>query len=503
MGVYLQPTGFQKRTLQEIRATLEQSFRDLFGPDIDIQPEGRTGHLIGLLSKALADCWDGNQEIYASLDPSQASGVALDIVCALTGVFRIAQSKSLADVCCYVEAPDDNTLIPAGRQVRRTRGALVFSLRTAVSVSSSACRDLYLEAAAPLVPGASVTLTTSFGTFTVTVPTGANPTQGAYELLADAINASPWAGTATAYLGATPPAGAQYTEDCLRLLLPETDFGLVYSPAWTPALIGSVGEFECSIYGTETAAPGEIDEIVTPEPGWTLAYNLVNAVPGRLAETDTQLRIRREQLFGTGNATERAILNALYNRVDGILSASVRSNRSLVVDADGRPPKSFEATVQGGSAAQIGAVIWDTQPAGIESYGNQDVEVTDSQGYQQTVRYTIPEGRWIWADIRFKRYNDETFPADGLARLREKILDWALGEFVVGQDIFPGRFRTPINEVPGVGLVQIRCAMTAPGDPAPTFPTDYLGEDSFVPVGGRFVASLESSRLSITEGSFL
>lgn len=502
MGTYLTDTGFKRRSYQEIVLALEQTFRDLYGPDIDLQPEGRTGHLIGLVAKALSDNWDGMQEVVSSLDPSQATGVWLDLLCALTGVFRIGQAKSRVWVACYVAAADDGTLIPAGRQVRRTRGALVFSLRTDVTVASTACRDLYLQLAGTPTPGDSVTLTTSFGTFTVTAPSVPNPAVGTYELLADAVNASGWTGTADAYFSGTGPLDAQFDGDCLRLLDRTTDFGLVSSAAWTPALIGSVGDFEATIYGTETVDPGEISEIVTPEPGWTLAYNLVQAIPGRLAETDSQLRIRREQLFGTGNATERALLNAIYNRVDGVLSASIRSNRTLATDSQGRPPKSFEMSVLGGTAEQIAAVIWDVQPAGIESFGNQSVDVLDSQGTTQTVKYTIPEDLWLWIDVRYERYDDESFPSNGETMLREYILEWATAEFTTGKDVFPRKVNSPIARVPGIGLVQIKAALTDIGV-SPTFPTDFVDEAGSIVVGGRNVAVLTSGRLTITEGSFV
>lgn len=498
MGTYLTAAGFQKRTLQEIRLDLEQGFRDLYGPEIDLRPEGRTGHLIGLLAKALADGWDGTAEIITSLDPSNAEGVFLDVVCALTGVFRIAAAKSRVLCACYAEAANDGLLIPAGRQVRRTRGALVFSLRTAATVSSSACRDLYIQAVGTLTPGASVTLALSFGTFTVTVPATSDPNMSTYQLLAAAIAASTWTGTATAYEGDSVPEGAQLEEDCLRLVDPTADFGLTASATWTPALIGSVGDFEASVYGVETVEVGEITEISTPEPGWQKVYNLSAAVPGRLAETDAQLRIRREQLFGTGNATERAILNALYNRVDGILSASIRSNRTLAVDSDGRPPKSFEVVVQGGSAAQIGQVIWDTEPAGIESYGNQTVNVTDTQGIVQTVKYTIPVEVWLWIDLRYKKYGDESFPANGETLMREAILEWAATEFTVGKDVFPDRVKVPVyKNVPGVGEMQAWVQVTTAG----TTPTSYV--DTTIEVGGRSVAVLTANRLTVTEGNFL
>ncbi len=499
-AIYLTAEGFQKRSLQEIRLAIEQTFRDIYGPEIDIQPEGRTGHLIGILAKILSDGWDGDQEIYSSLDPSQASGVALDVVCALTGVFRISPAKTRCGVVCYVEASGNNTLIPAGRQVRRTRGALVFSLRTAFTVSTSVCRDLYVQAASPLTPGDSVTLSASFGSFTVVVPNTTDPDAATYALLADAINAANWTGKAQAYSAGSAPSGAQLDQDCLRLIDPAYDFSMSYSSTWKTPLIGSVGDFECSVFGTETVDVGEISEIVTAEPNWTLAYNQAVGIPGRLAETDAQLRVRREQVFGSGNATERAILNAIYNRVDGVISASIRSNRSGVTDSDGRPGKSFEVTVQGGTDAQIGQVIWDTQPAGIESYGNRLVQITDSQGQGQVVKYTIPEDLWLWLDVRYKRYNDESFPANGETLLREKILEWAQSEFIVGADVFTSRVNTAIYQVPGIGDIQVRAAVV-PVSTTPTFPGDFV--QGQIVVGGRNVALLASDRLTITEGNFV
>lgn len=217
MGVYLTPAGFQKRTLQEIRLQLEQGLRDLFGPEIDTRPEGRVGHWIGLASKALADGWDGTGEIVTVLDPSQAEGVFLDLVCSLIGVRRIAAAKSLVDCACYAADANDGLLIPAGRQVRRTRGALVFSLREATTVSSAACRDVYLQAPG-IVPGQVVSLELSFGTFSATVPSTSTPLLSTYQLLATAINASSWEGEAQAYSATAVPAGARVAEECLRLV---------------------------------------------------------------------------------------------------------------------------------------------------------------------------------------------------------------------------------------------------------------------------------------------
>lgn len=497
MGIYLTPTGFQGRTLQEIRLDLEQAARDAFGPAIDIRPEGRTGHLIGLLAKALADGWDGTAEIVAGLDPSQAEGVFLDIICYLVGVFRLAASKATAECICYTDAANDGLLLPAGRQARRLRGSLVFSLQAPITLSSAACRDIYLRAVPDLIPGASVTLTTSFGTFTVTVPATATPTLSTYQLLATAINAASWTGTAEAYAQGAGTASAQLDEDCLRLVDPADDFAVVAGSPWVFSLIGSAGSFICSVFGNETVDTGEIAEIGTPEPGWEAVYNLVSGISGREAETDAALRIRREQMLRTGNATERAMLNALYNRVDGIQYAVIRSNRTLVVDANGLPPKSYEAIAQGGTSAAVAEVLWDTQPAGIESFGAQEITVIDSEGTPQIVKFNRPTEQWLWVEFRYKLYSEEIFPDDGETLIRDTVLAWAASELTINKDVFPDRIKAPVMiAVPGIGEAQVRIQLTTVGGTIGAWGTTPIV------IGVRDFAALAGSRLFVLEGGF-
>ena len=138
------------------------------------------------------------------------------------------------------------------------------------------------------------------------------------------------------------------------------------------------------------------------------------------------------------------------------------------------------------------------EPAGIESFGNRSVTVTDSQGFSQTVEYSVPEEVWLWVDIRYELYNDESFPANGETQLREAVLAWTLTEFGVGQDAFPGRFNTPIYTVQGIGRVQVKVCITPTNAATPTFPTDYV--DTVLPVGGRNYASLTGTRLTTTKG---
>ena len=500
MGVNVTDNGFVRPTLQELKTRFTERFRAVFGDTIDNDETGPTGQLIGLLADLFDDAWSCDQEVYASHNPNAASGLALDVVCDLTGIKRIAAAASQVLVACYAAEANLPLLISSGRQVKRTRGALPFSLRSDLTVQTSACRDIYLTLDPVPTPGESVTLVTSFGTFAVTAPPTSDVALGVYQLLAAAINASAWGGTAAYWADSGAPAAARFKSACLRLVSPDADFAVVDTAAWTVELCGSVGWFDCLEQGPNTVDAGEITKIVTPESGWDACYNLTEEVTGRFAETDEQLRIRRAQSFRVGFATENAIRQALLNRVEGIVSALVVSNRTMQTDLDGRPPKSFEAIVQGGQDGDIAQTIWDTMPAGIECYadtspggGGIAVELPDSQGYTQVVKFSRPLTKYLHLKVQFSLYDEEAFPADGTSQLRAAILAWAVTEFTLGQDVIPPRFFTPIYSIPGISTVTVLVGLTDGEDDSPTFGTGLIA------VGGRVIVSLLSKNLELQQ----
>jgi uncharacterized phage protein gp47/JayE len=492
MAYWITPAGFQRKTLQEIRLELEAGFKNILGPDCDVSPEGVNGMLIALLALALSSIQEGGQEVYTAHDPSQASGTALDIIASLSAVSRIQASAALAPCILYCEEAGNGTLVPAGKQVRRVRGGVVFSLLSPVTISRTACRDIYLKLSSH-TPGASVTLSFGFGTYTVTAQATELATYQAFVnlILADAdFNGSAWAFTSS-----NPPVGSQITNaTVLRVLDVDQDFAYLPSGNWTTPFIGSNGNFQCSVIGPETAAAGEVTEIVTPVSGWSRVYNQVAAQPGRNTETDTELRIRRASSFRAGLATEEAIKLQLLNRVEGIISAVVDSNRGMTVDSEGRPGKSYEAIVDGGFNEDIAKILWEVQPAGIESFGYVSVDVVDSEGKTQTVKFNRPFDKWLYMKVHYKLYTEEDFPTDGEARLRATILAFAVSEFTLGKDVIPQRFYTPVYSVPGIGEVSIEVAVTAPLAPPPT---TYV--TTVIEVGTRDRILLDTAHLQLLQ----
>lgn len=469
MGTFVTTSGFVKRTVQQVLGAFNTAMQTIFGPTVDISPEGPTGQLLGLPAAGLGDVWDALQEVYSSMDPAQATGAALDRLCAYTGVSRIAASASTVKALLYTDAANSGVTIPSGSQARRVRGAVVFSLSTNTVIAPGSCQDIYLSfASVPASGTPGVALTTSFGTFTITMPTVTDATARAVaglELFATAIQASSWGlggGVAQVWNAGVlqQPAsdalgGNQVTTGVvLRLTHVLTPFGVTLSGTWALQAVGAQGLFTCNLTGAQTVSTNELTSIVTPQTGWNSVTNLVLGVPGRDVESDADLRIRRKAHLGSGFATEAAMQAYILNTVPGVSSVTISSNRGDSVDAFSAPAHSLTVTVVGGASANaIAQAIWDSMPAGIYANGDHSGTATDSQGGTHTINYTVPVAVPIWVKILYDLYAEETFP--GQAAVSAAVASWAAAEFSPGLDVIAPRFLSAVYTIPGIGNAQV------------------------------------------------
>jgi len=195
--------------------------------------------------------------------------------------------------------------------------------------------------------------------------------------------------------------------------------------------------------------------------------------------------------FLAGNATDEAIKNALLNEVDGVTSASVTSNRNLLVDGEGRPGKSFEAVVEGGTDADIALEIWETMPSGIEPFGSTTEIIIDSQGNNQTIKFSRPTPLYIHIKVKRAFNTEEPYPSDGDQQIKDNIVAWAALNINVGDDVIRQRISDPVYDVPGIGTIEITIDDTPnPGD-APT-----LLEQNII-VASREFAVFATSRITV------
>lgn len=205
--------------------------------------------------------------------------------------------------------------------------------------------------------------------------------------------------------------------------------------------------------GAVSAAIGTLTKIDTPIFGWQTVTNEAAAEMGRDEETDEQLRIRRKQSTSTpAQAVVDSVHGALLN-IPSVLQAKVYENETNVVDANGLPPHSIYAVVEGGDVQQILDTIWLKKSAGCTLVGAATGTVLDSMGNPHTLRFDRPTDVNIYVTINMTTKSG--WPTDGAQRIKDAIVAWGKANQEIGEELVWNRLYTPINSVPGVSVTDL------------------------------------------------
>jgi uncharacterized phage protein gp47/JayE len=170
--------------------------------------------------------------------------------------------------------------------------------------------------------------------------------------------------------------------------------------------IGSSGSVSvsvvCQTIGAITAQPGDISQIVTPTKGWLSVANTVAAIPGQDAEKDQQVKSRQAVSTEMPSQTLLAGTTGGIASVLGVVRYRIYENDTNVIDADGLPPHSITAVVEGGSDEDIAQQVLIRK--GIGGYTNGDVLVPmfDEYGNPTTIRFFRPVYVPIFVTVNLK-----------------------------------------------------------------------------------------------------
>lgn len=257
--------------------------------------------------------------------------------------------------------------------------------------------------------------------------------------------------TATVNLnnGTTLPAGSQASVDGDSSAIFQTLEDVTNSS-------GVPADFDVEMESTETgpivANAGTLTVIVTPVSGWNSITNDADATLGEDEETDADLRLRRvEELRATGSASVEA-LKADISTVADVEEVVIFENTALTTDVDGVPGKAFEAVVLGGEDADIAEQIFNSKSAGIEAYGTTTETVTDSQGFDHTIKFTRPTEKTMMVEI-FTTIDADEFPSDGADQIKQAVVDRADELQGIGDDVILTKYYGAINGISGVADV--------------------------------------------------
>lgn len=257
--------------------------------------------------------------------------------------------------------------------------------------------------------------------------------------------------TLTGTAGYTVPSGFRvatesgiYFETIGDVTLGVNGTGEAAIQAVTPGLTGNV-------------AAGTIVVVVNPTPSVSGVTNASPTSGGREQETDAEFRERWDLSVSNGGAATIDSLRSALLATAGVRAAIVVENNTAAADIAGRPPKSFEAYVLGGSAADIGQTILNTKAAGIEAHGSQSVDVADISGNLHTIKYSLAEE--VSIHIRATVTRNTSYPTDGAAKLITALVRYIGGEDADGQvyvglnmgdDVIYSRLIAAAYSIPGI-----------------------------------------------------
>ena len=207
------------------------------------------------------------------------------------------------------------------------------------------------------------------------------------------------------------------------------------------------------VNGPVVANAGSLSVITTPVTGWNSVTNPLDATLGTLQETDTAIRLRRQNgLASSGASTPDSIRAALLN-VKGVISAFVFENTTLLTDANSVPAKALECVIYDGAApaalnSDVAAALWNSKPSGIQLYGSTTTTTLDSVGTSRSVSFSrsVPQSAWLEFDLA----TDTTFPIDGAAQVKAAVVAKGAGKLFQGVSVIAEVYKSAALNIQGV-----------------------------------------------------
>lgn len=479
MSFGLTDDGFVIKRLTDIKSEIETALREALGNGINLLPTELLGQIVGIMSEREALIWELAQAVYNSQYPDTANGVSLDNVAAITGIKRLEATKGTGEGIAYGTLA---TVIPAG-SVISVNGDSTARFVTMTDNTIAAGTDEVQDIGFNAVPDAGdwTLILDGEETGTMAFNDNAAAVQAALNALPN-LSAVTVAGNYTDGFTVTF-AGADGSQDQPMLQVGTntlTNTGIQVNMSIVETTPGVLPNVTCAL---EAENAGEINAyadtltvIETPVSGWDSFNNDADITPGKNIETDAELRLRRlETLSTSGAATIEAIRSRLLE-IDEVTDARVFHNITMVTDANGRPPKSIEAVIVGGTDAEIAENIWDVAPAGIELTGTESYVITDSQGFDHTIYFSRPTEIDIYVIVNV--VTDGDFPVDGDTAIKQAIVDYADENLEIGDDVITVRLFCPVNDIDGIIDVEILIGTA----PAPTTDANISIDDDEIAV---------------------
>ncbi len=259
--------------------------------------------------------------------------------------------------------------------------------------------------------------------------------------------------TLTADIATTVPVGSRYGTSAGVVFA--TDEELVFAGAGDLDV-----EATCTIVGANNAGIGDVIEILTPVHGISAATNAAAAIPGRLRETDPQLKTRHTSAVATSGEDDLASVFEAVSAVDGV-SAVYTNENDTNETVDGVDAHNIHVSVIGGTDDDVAEAISHNKTSGVPTHGAQTVAVYSEVTSQAK-------------DIHFDRAVDVpvfvsvevtvvagVYPEDGGAAIKAALVASFTDKRIAANVVFTELY-APIYSVPGHSVADLQLGLVHP-----------------------------------------
>ena len=198
----------------------------------------------------------------------------------------------------------------------------------------------------------------------------------------------------------------------------------------------------CATAGAVAAMPGTINQINTPTRGWTSVTNPSAATVGTAVEQDSALRIRQSQSVALPSLTPFAALDGAIANVAGVTRHKLYENDTGSQDANGLPPHSVAAIVDGGDVTTVAQTIVGKKGQGVSTFGSTSVVVPDYWGNPHTIYFSRPSPVPVFVAITLKVFTGYTTQVGN--DIKTAIVGY-INSLSIGDDVLLSRVYSPAN----------------------------------------------------------
>jgi uncharacterized phage protein gp47/JayE len=427
----LTESGFTPKTFSEIKTSIYSDIADKFG-SINTNDESNIAQITTVFTAKLAEPWLALNEVFNSIFVDTAKGIHLDNLALMRGIFRLQATNTI--VLATITGTNQ-VFIPKGSQISGFGINSVFALNEDVTLSNTVCYKLLIEVTDTTLDQYKLIIENNEFVYERQQDDNKHDIITGLITLINNSSLEVEAKTSGDYLlvetTSNEPFNDNYIDDGLSI-------NLVTTKAYFTALDS----------GFIPTPAKSLNTIVTPVNGWLEVINETSGDVGRNLENDLELKRRIYSSFdATGTATVSAIRSRLRN-VKGVRSVTINENYTNTQQGD-LPPKSVECVVLGGTDNDIANTIWLAKGAGIEYVGNTSVNIIDSEGVYQLIKFSRPVNLYIYVKVVLALTDGSIYPADGDVKIKQAIVD-QISKLNLSDDVIYQSFYASVYNVPGI-----------------------------------------------------